>query len=445
MKKFLFYILFIPGALFCQEDDRISELLVGHWEGAFIRSNAFQSIEIDFSEKGGKIFGLQIMDEWHPTFGEFEVAVEIDSVGQISFGTGYGKASLRLDKKNLEVNGQIIGQDSIIYLHLKKAVRPPKPNHTVEEVSIPSADIELYGHLHLPFLNPTKTAIVIVGGRGCYPDDTEFNLYAKFFRQYGIATLAYQKRGTGKSSGNCDLATITNLANDLKNAKSYLNAHPNDFENIGVLGISAGGWTMAKAQESADFDFMISVVGPSTSVREQQIQSADYGSDFYKLSEKAKENLIAYTNLLFDVNPHEKGFDKLNELLSVAESEGWNQLLEPTDIPKSEADIPNLWVRRHNYDPKEALHKYENPYLAIYGERDWIVPYRENIELLKEYFKDNLDNLSTISAYNSEHGLEMEAKWIELEKDQRYWHFYRISPEVRIALVEFLEKHELIK
>ena len=440
----LFFFLFCNSIL-GQEPIKISEKLIGYWEGAFIKNNSYQKIEIDFSKRDGEIFGLQIMDEWHPTFGEFEVPVKIDSTGQISFGTGYGKAELILDEKNLEIVGQLEGFNPSIYVHLKKVANRPSPNYELKEVSITSDEVELYGHLHLPFSNPTKTAVILVGGRGCGADETKYNLYAKFLRKYGIAVLAYQKRGTGSSTGNCDLATINDLSTDLVNVKSFLETYENSFEKIGVLGISAGGWTMTMAEESVDFDFMMGIVGPATSVRDQQMQSASYGADFYQLEPKAKANLLTYTDLMFDAKPSKRGFETMQALLKSSEDEGWSQLLEETDIPKSVSEIKNLWVRRHDFDPKRTLQSFSKPLLAIYGDRDWIVPKKENTALLKEYFLDNPNDLTTVIAYNAEHGMETEAKWVELAPNQSYWHFYRISPQVRIGIVDFLNKHGLKK
>ena len=65
--------------------------------------------------------------------------------------------------------------------------------------------------------------------------------------------------------------------------------------------------------------------------------------------------------------------------------------------------------------------------------------------MLKEYFQDNPNDLTTVIAYNAEHGMETEAKWVELAPNQSYWHFYRISPQVRIGIVDFLNKHGLKK
>lgn len=448
MKKINNLILFfiLSSIISFAQDAKYSDSpLLGYWEGAFIRNNSYQKIDIQFTEKDGQLYGLQIMDEWHPTFGEFEVPVKIDPTGFIKFGTGYGKAKLTLDKNNLELTGQIQDFNPSIYLHLKKGAQRPSPAYTLEEVAINSDNNQIYGHLHIPNQREHTTAVIIVGGRGCNADATKYNLYAKFLRKYGISVLAYQKRGTGKSTGDCTTATIQDLALDLQEVKKYLESHSNNYQNIGVLGISAGGWTMTNAEENIDFNFMISVVGPATSVKDQQLQSMEYGARFYNLEEAARQNLRAYTNLMFEAKANQRDFDKMNKLLLLAEREQWKQLLDDTDIPKEVSEINNLWVRRHNYDPEKSLSNFEKPFLAIYGERDWIVPFDENINVLEDYFLTRKNNLNTVVAYNAEHGMEMEAKWINLNNNHTYWHFYRISPEVRIEIVKFLRKYNLIK
>ncbi|MEM6299971.1 MAG: alpha/beta hydrolase [Bacteroidota bacterium] len=315
----------------------------------------------------------------------------------------------------------------------------------MEAVSIKSGEVTLSGHLHIPNEGGNKTALILVGGRGCYAGATQYDLYAKVLRRYGVSVLAYQKRGTGNSTGDCGTATISDLADDVIAVKKYLENHPNGYENIGVLGMSAGGWTMTKAAESTDFDFMISIVGPSTSVRDQQLQSMRYGADLYGVKGEALENVTRYTNLMFDAEANAKGFEKMEKLLASAADENWKDLLEDTDVAPDAEELDNLWVRRHNYDPKDVLSNYKKPFLAIYGQRDWIVPYKENIELLEKYFTDRKENLTTVVAYGAEHGMEMESKWVELENGQSYWHFFRISPQVKIELVNFLRGYDFIE
>lgn len=46
--------------------------------------------------------------------------IEIDEKGNISFGTGYGKVNVVLDENNLEITGNLVSFNPVIYLHLKK-------------------------------------------------------------------------------------------------------------------------------------------------------------------------------------------------------------------------------------------------------------------------------------------------------------------------------------
>ncbi len=445
MKKLLLVYYLISTSLFAQENSEIKTVLIGNWEGAFIKNNSYQKFEFEIYKRNDNLYSLQIMNEWHPTFGEFEVPITITDTNQIQLGTGYGVALLNLDIKNLELVGQLKGFNPSIYIHLKKIAKKPKPNFTVKEFTVNSKTNKVFGHIHTPLENKLNTAIIFVGGRGCGVEQTKYNLYAKFLRKYGFTVVAYHKQGTGKSTGDCSKATITSLAYDVISIKNYLTNQPNNYQKVGVLGVSAGGWTMTKAAEKTDFDFMISIVGPSTSVKEQQIQSAKYGAKFYDLNRSSSNNLMAYLDLMYKAKANEKNFEKFQDLLVTAKKEKWNQLLEDTDIPKNAVDINNLWVRRHDYNPKKVLNNYNKPFLAIYGDRDWIVPYKENVSALNTYFSNNKDNLKTVVAYNAEHGMEMEAKTIDLGNNQSYWHFYRISPEVRIEIVNFLEKHGFLE
>lgn len=186
------------------------------------------------------------MEEWHPQYGEFVLPFTIYSLGKVSFNTGYGKVVMQVDSNALEMIGAIERSIPTMYLHLKRIPNPPPPQYTVQEISIKSDSISLYGHLHEPKV-PGKTAMIIVGGRSCYADSTKYALNAKLLREYGISVLVCNKRGTGQSTGDCTRATIADLSQDVVACKKYLEQHPNQYDNIGVLGSGAGGWVMAKA------------------------------------------------------------------------------------------------------------------------------------------------------------------------------------------------------
>ena len=423
-------------------NEKVQEHLIGNWEGAFIKNNSYQRIDITFYLQDKNLMSLQVIEEWHPQFGEFVLPVNIDSLGYLNFNTGYGSAKAQLDSISLEISGYIANSNPATYLHFKKVPAAPRRNFEALPVEIQNGEILLKGHLHRPLYAPSKTVVIIVGGRGCYAGPTKYDLYAKLLRKYGVSTLSYHKRGTGNSTGDCNLATIDDFVNDLISIKEFLGAVPYQYENIGVIGSSAGGWVMMKASERTNFDFLISIVGPSTSVREQQLQSLEKGIRHFKLSETAKKEITAYTNLVFDAEPSEKSFDKFQQLLKGAQKNGWNSLLDGTDIPGSAGDISNLWVRRHNYDPTEAFRNCEVPLLAIYGEKDWIVPHQENIERLQQLFDGSRSKyLTTVLLPEAEHGTEVSEGYQELPNEHSYWRFFRISPKVQIEIIRFLKQH----
>lgn len=420
--------------------------LEGHWEGAFIAGNTHQPIDIQFYEENGEWKCLQVMEEWHPQFGEFIQDVKLTDNNALLFNTGYGSASLYLDPENLEMTGSVKDSEPAMSLHLKKVPPPPPSDYEVTEVRIPSQNIELYGHLHQPKWKSAKTAIILAGGRGCYAGNTKYDLYGKLFRSYGIAVLAFHKRGNGNSGGNCDEATIQDLASDLQACRRFLEENHPEIERVGVLGSSAGGWVMLRSHEMKPFDFLIGVVGPSTSVFDQQIQSMQYGLQHFDLDPEAREPLLEYTRMMFEAKPRKRKWQRFQVLLTIAEAQGWKKLLEDTDIPDSQETIEELWVRRHAYDPGPILNRIDVPYLAIYGESDWVVPYKENVALLKAAFKgERAHLLTTVVAPSAQHGTEVDAMKVRLKDGLTYWRFFRISPQINLSIINFLNANDLIR
>ena len=86
---FLICISIVVQGVFAQ-DDLISGLK-GYWEGAFIADNSQQPIQMQFYQEDGDWKCLQIMEEWHPQFGEFVQAVTLQNNGRLEFNTGYGR------------------------------------------------------------------------------------------------------------------------------------------------------------------------------------------------------------------------------------------------------------------------------------------------------------------------------------------------------------------
>jgi hypothetical protein len=87
--------------------------------------------------------------------------------------------------------------------------------------------------------------VVLIGGSG--PSDRHNDGFFDELRAHlssaGVAALAYDKRGAGKSTGAWAAATVDDLAQDAAAAVAALQAHPGVAAGaVGVLGHSEGGW-----------------------------------------------------------------------------------------------------------------------------------------------------------------------------------------------------------
>lgn len=105
--------------------------------------------------------------------------------------------------------------------------------------------------------------------------------FASFLAGNGIAVLAYDKRGVGKSGGvyagpevgtnNIDAANLNLLAVDASAAANALSAHPPAKQGlIGLVGFSQAGWVIPmSAVKNRTVRFMVLFSGPVVTAREQ--------------------------------------------------------------------------------------------------------------------------------------------------------------------------------
>lgn len=82
--------------------------------------------------------------------------------------------------------------------------------------------------------------------------------------RHGIATLRYDERGVGASSGEHGTATSGELATDAAAAVAYLRTHARiDAGLVGLIGHSEGGMLAAQvAARDPEVAFVVSIAGP---------------------------------------------------------------------------------------------------------------------------------------------------------------------------------------
>jgi hypothetical protein len=160
----------------------------------------------------------------------------------------------------------------------------------VQHVEVNGA--RLYLRLTLPSGDGPHPAVVIAHGSG---DDAATRSYGTpdFFPAHGIASVVYDKRGTGRSSGTYTM-DFHQLADDLVGITAWLADQPEvDPARIGVTGYSQGSW-----------------IGPLAAARSRQLSFviANYGMIDSPRAEARGETEERFRKLGFDQQAvHEVG------------------------------------------------------------------------------------------------------------------------------------------
>jgi hypothetical protein len=147
---------------------------------------------------------------------------------------------------------------------------------TSENFRFPGAGTVLAGTLVTPA--KISAAVVLVQGSG----QTQRMLgFADVLAKQGIATLTYDKRGVGESSGlyagpevgsnDLEPSNLQLLAADAAAAvRELVRQLPSDHGPVGMIGFSHGGWVVPLAAKiNADIAFMVLWSGPLVTTHEQ--------------------------------------------------------------------------------------------------------------------------------------------------------------------------------
>lgn len=146
---------------------------------------------------------------------------------------------------------------------------PPFP-YRLEDVSFSNGDAVLSGTLVYPegWNGRKKVPVALmVSGSGLQNRDEElfghkpFLVIADYLARNGIATLRYDDRGAGASTGDAANATTEDFMKDAAAGLDYLRSL-GKFRKIGVIGHSEGGGIAFMLASRGRTDFIVSLAGP---------------------------------------------------------------------------------------------------------------------------------------------------------------------------------------
>jgi pimeloyl-ACP methyl ester carboxylesterase len=136
-----------------------------------------------------------------------------------------------------------------------------------------SGDVRLSYRLDLPQRSGPVGAVVFGHGSGQQTKDS-CRFLAGGFLSRGFATLCFDKRGVGQSTGTFvfvgardSIPVFDDLASDIAAGVRFLRSRPEiDPKRIGLAGVSQAGWIVPLAAQKSSPAFMVVLVGPTVSV-----------------------------------------------------------------------------------------------------------------------------------------------------------------------------------
>ncbi len=402
MKRVYKYVLTLLAALGLAAGEMRAQSFDGVWSGAI--------------ELGGE----ELLLVFH--VGEGKCSLEVPAQGAMV------PAEMSIDNGGLKIQIPMIGakyegmyfmnsfmgtftQNGMEFpLTLKKGKPAPKRPQTpvgpfpyeTEEVTFANGEASFGGTLTMPVGADAGTPVLLmVSGSGQQDRDETlmehkpFAVIADAFARNGIATLRYDDRGVGASTGDLSSATTDTFAEDALEGLKFLRAQ--GYTKVGVIGHSEGGTIafMLAASEGGP-DFIISMAG---------------------MAENGEVTLLAQTEMIGMVQGLSADQAKAYAKQSVASAKA----------------TAKTWLRRFmELNPTEYLSRITCPVLALNGEKDLQVIAERNIPIIRDLLPS-----ATVRTYPDLNHLFQHC--ITGDPTQYYAIEETISPEVLSDMVNWIK------
>lgn len=290
---------------------------------------------------------------------DVKVSVSIPSIGASYEGT-LMMGSLMGNFSQSGLSFPLVLKRGMLEVNRPQLPQPPF-SYSSEEVTFcnPADGAVLSGTLCIPEGADSDTpTVLLVSGSGLQDRDESiyehkpFLVIADHLARNGIASLRYDDRGYGKSTGEAEKATTATFAQDAEAGLAYLRS-TGRFGKVGLVGHSEGGLIAFILAGEGKTDFIVSLAG--TAVDGRRI-----------LSEQVRIIL-------------EKQGTPDDQIDTLVEAALRNQ---------------TTWVKWFmDFDPAESIRKITCPVMALNGDKDVQVISSTNIPALQTILKPDSRNV----------------------------------------------------
>jgi pimeloyl-ACP methyl ester carboxylesterase len=377
---------------------------MGHWEGELVREGQVLPISFDFAPSAEGARGVFSADRWRVMdYPLGSVELRDDHVAFVLGDDDAFDGKLTGDM----IRGTFKGADGPGAFTLRRVAAPVLPYREIA-VTFRNGDTVLSGTLALPTTPGKHPAVVIVHGSGGQTRWGTNRYIADRFARAGIAALAYDKRGSGQSTGDWRQASYDDLARDALAGLDLLAARPEvDAARIGIMGHSEGGLIAPLAVKLAPdkVDFIVAEDTAAARVRDQDLYRVtnDINAQAWSPADKAKA-LDMYALFLVTISG-DRPYAEFAAASVPVKDQAWFQYL---GLPGRENQLWKIYPLRANYDMSSPWLAVRRPTLLVYGERDALVPVGESLARLEAILDHNGAPYAAVIIPGAQHNLTIQ-------------------------------------
>jgi hypothetical protein len=320
----------------------------------------------------------------------------------------------------------------------------------VEEITFQSGPFKVVGDLRLPAGSGPFPVVLFVHGDGPV-DRTGSMTYLPIMErmlQAGFATFAWDKPGTGESTGEL---TEPNLRHEraqiLLDAIELMKTRPDiDSARIGVWGISQAGYVIPIAlTQTEDIAFVICVSCPGESGHDQMTYQV---TAFGLCQDMSKEKSVEMNRLWKELDQN-RSYETYARYLDYRESLADLAALVPVSLDDWPVTPEEAWQANPIEDedvwnPVAAIRQVDIPVLAIYGDKDRQGDPLQGAYAYRKALSEAVNPLSRVEVIQDAEHIMFTAKTgcpDELEKTITRWflwfaisHGYTSAEKVQAAI-----------
>jgi pimeloyl-ACP methyl ester carboxylesterase len=408
----------------------IQKSIEGHWEGAMVREGASLPVSFDFTNEAA---GLKASFN-SPT--QRAMGIPLQKVSFASLKIHFelvGDATTIVfdgDLNGDDISGQFRENDAKGTFSLKR-IEAKLPTFKQEEVSFRNGNITLSGTLLSPLTKDPHPAVVFLHGSGAEGRFAS-RFLAEYFTRYGIATLIYDKRGVGKSTGDWKQSNFDDLATDAIAAIHFLQQCKEiNAQKIGIYGHSQGGMIAPLvASRSKDVAFVISGAGSAIPLHEAEVNSITNQVRAKGISGNEFADAIVFIKMWVNVTRTGQNWEQFDAAIEKVRGTKWFPVLH---VPPKDNWSWAFHKRVYDYNAADYWAKVDIPVLLIYGERDIYVPVAQSISNIDRALnKAGNKDYTIIMLPRASHAFNVEP---EAGQPFEWWHLSSGFPDLLTAWI----------